>query len=341
MRSLKFIPFTLGACLWLAACGLRPAPAEVINPTEAPSTIATATPAVPLTNTPVVNITNTPTANVTNTPVATPTPTAILNPSPTPTQQMHVELTPTPTSTPTPPAIVVVPTNVQYVLALVDLNLRSGPGTTYPVIGSLFGGQIAPVSGITADGGWWRVICPSGVVADCFAIANPTLTQPTAAPGGYPTPTPISETGAAVVESIEVQLLESSQVRAIVHGYLPDACTTIAHVNLERQEMSFRIQITTTRRPDARCAQQLTPFAQVVPLEMNGLPAGQYQVSSNNVFTTFTWVGNGPVNNVPQRIEFQPGKTSETIASRVLADTQPKLYVLWAQAGQTMLVRLT
>jgi hypothetical protein len=127
----------------------------------------------------------------------------------------------------------VLPTNVQYVLALVDINIRRGPGTTYPIIGSLFGGQTALVNGITVDGGWWRIICPNGAAGDCFAVADPSLTQPATAPGGE------------------------------------------------------------------------------------------------------------PVNNVPERIEFQPGRTSETIASRVLADTQPKLYVLRAQAGQTMLVRLT
>ncbi|MDX1520990.1 MAG: SH3 domain-containing protein, partial [Anaerolineae bacterium] len=76
-----------------------------------------------------------------------------------------------------------LPSDVQYVMAMADLNIRSGPGTGYPIIGSVFGGQIALVTGATPDGQWWRVICPDDTVGDCFVIADPALTQPTTAPG--------------------------------------------------------------------------------------------------------------------------------------------------------------
>ncbi len=43
------------------------------------------------------------------------------------------------------------------------LNVRQGPGTTYPAIGRLFGGQVVPLAGIrNADATWVKVILPDG-----------------------------------------------------------------------------------------------------------------------------------------------------------------------------------
>ncbi|MEZ4710153.1 MAG: hypothetical protein R3A44_23315 [Caldilineaceae bacterium] len=83
---------------------------------------------------------------------------------------------------PRPEAADVVETDVQYVQALVNINIRSGPGTTYGVVGSVFAGQTALVTGAMPDGSWWRVICPDDTVGSCFVVNDPTLTQPTSAP---------------------------------------------------------------------------------------------------------------------------------------------------------------
>lgn len=257
-------------------------------------------------------------------------------PTPTPTPM------PTATPQPQPAEVTVLPTQVQYVMALVDLNIRSGPGTTYPVIGSIFGGQIALVTGITADNQWWRVICPNDTVGNCFVSASPNLTQPTTAPGHTPPPTPVEETGKAVIEAIDIQILESFpvQVQAAVSGYLPDVCTSIARVNLTRQDFTFRVQIVTSRQPNTGCALQITPFTQVVPLEMRGLPAGQYQVVGNNIVAAFSWDGGGePVNNAPEWIYFAPGATSAQVYGYTMA-IAPKRYLLRAQGGQVMRVNL-
>jgi hypothetical protein len=77
-------------------------------------------------------------------------------------------------------------TNVKYVLALTNVTMYNGPGLTYDAIGQVFDGQIALVTGVNADGGWWRVICPDDTVANCWVSADPQLTYPTTspAPGG-------------------------------------------------------------------------------------------------------------------------------------------------------------
>lgn len=108
-----------------------------------------------------------------------------------------------------------------------------------------------------------------------------------------PTPGPIQQTAEAVVESLQVQIFESYpvQVQAIVRGQLPDACTYIASVTQQREGTTFRVGMTTARYPNQRCAQVLTPFEQVVRLDVAGLPPGNYDVRVNQVVTPFQLPG--------------------------------------------------
>jgi hypothetical protein len=86
----------------------------------------------------------------------------------------HAPLTPEPGE--------VIPTDVQYVMALDDVNLRSGPGLNYAVEGKVAEGQIARVSGRSADGRWWRVECELDASGFCWVSADPRWTEPTSAP---------------------------------------------------------------------------------------------------------------------------------------------------------------
>lgn len=53
-------------------------------------------------------------------------------------------------------------TAVQYVLALSDVNVRSGPGANYGGVGWVAAGQTAKVTGVSSGNGWWRVTCGDG-----------------------------------------------------------------------------------------------------------------------------------------------------------------------------------
>ena len=109
------------------------------------------------------------------------------------------------------------------------------------------------------------------------------------------TPSPIvtedpTQASVAVVKSIEILLLESFplQVNAVLRGDLPDAgCTTIASVNQVREGNTFKLTLVTTTDPLAVCAQVLTPFEEVVSLDVHGLPAGIYTVEAGGIQTTF------------------------------------------------------
>lgn len=90
----------------------------------------------------------------------------------------------TPEPLPIPAVADVVSSTVPYIQALVDVNIRSGPGTNYGIVGSIAAGQVALVTGAMPDGSWWRVICPDDRVGNCFVVNDPSLTQPTTPPGG-------------------------------------------------------------------------------------------------------------------------------------------------------------
>jgi hypothetical protein len=166
---------------------------------------------------------------------------------------------------------------------------------------------------ITHRSGVWLLV--AGLVIGCTPVAAPAATPPpmptesvatsavnepsapTAAPVEPPTPAgtpdgkaPVAETGAAVVENIEVRILESYpvQVHVELSGYLPDGCTTIRDTEVVNAGTTFRIRMTTGRPPNAMCTMAITPFQEVVPLNVIGLPGGVYQVAVNDLWAEFT-----------------------------------------------------
>ncbi len=58
---------------------------------------------------------------------------------------------PTPTTEPSP-----TPEPAVFTVSSASLNVRSGPGTLFPVIGRLTNGQSFPVTGKNDDGSWWQ-----------------------------------------------------------------------------------------------------------------------------------------------------------------------------------------
>lgn len=124
------------------------------------------------------------------TPIVTATAPTVVLPTPTESGAVATATVPAtstaapPAETETPPAtasatsVVTVPTSTTYVMALADLNLRSGPGTAYSVAGWMAHGQIARVTGASSDGGWWRLDCPSSKAAECWVTAASAHTRP-------------------------------------------------------------------------------------------------------------------------------------------------------------------
>jgi hypothetical protein len=66
-------------------------------------------------------------------------------------------------------------TPVTKIESHVNLNIRTHPSLDGRVVGRLYWGRTAWVTGISRDKQWWRIRCGSG---SCFVSANPNYTQP-------------------------------------------------------------------------------------------------------------------------------------------------------------------
>lgn len=67
---------------------------------------------------------------------------------------------PTPESTPQP-----------LLTAVVDVFIRRGPGTDYPILTSIKAGGTAVLEGRNQDGSWWKISCPAPHEGACWVTA--------------------------------------------------------------------------------------------------------------------------------------------------------------------------
>lgn len=149
--------------------------------------------------------------------VVTATPDASTAPPPTispPTAQASSEASPAPDTAQTPAASGTAeanlkPTTVKYVTAKQDINIRKGPGTQFEIVGGVYAGQTAQVTGYKSeDEQWWRVVCPVDTVKECWVSADASLTEPADAPNVGPTATTTTEVN---VEGFTRQLATALQ----------------------------------------------------------------------------------------------------------------------------------
>lgn len=121
---------------------------------------------------------------------ATPTAIAPLD-TPSPTPVAAVEVPPTPTSAGQQATV-----SGPAVMALVGLNVRSGPGTGYPVIGRLVEGQTVPITGRNPQGTWWQISYPSdqgqrGWISGSAQFSTATNAEGVLIVEAPPLPTPV------------------------------------------------------------------------------------------------------------------------------------------------------
>lgn len=96
--------------------------------------------------------------------------------------------------------------------------------------------------------------------------------------------------GEAMVDSIDILILESFpvQIQVQVTGNLPDGCTELQEPVVTQTDNTFTVDLPTARPSDALCTQAIVPYEITVPLDVEGLPAGEYTVDVNGVTGSFT-----------------------------------------------------
>ena len=192
-----FVTALLGACDNTAA----PAPpqevvVEAASATPVPPTDAPTSPPPTATQEP-PTATLVPPTETPEPPTATPVPPTATPVPPTATLESPTATPVPPTSTPEPgpAAPQAVPNG--------NMNMRGGPGTNYPVVGSATGGTSYEITGKNEDGSWYEICCTgedkgwlsAGLVAvegdtDAIALAEDIPEPP-------PTPTPAPTTAAS------------------------------------------------------------------------------------------------------------------------------------------------
>lgn len=107
--------------------------------------------------------------------------------------------------------------------------------------------------------------------------------------------------GMANVESIDIRTMESFpvQINVVAEGYLPDGCTEIDKISTQKEGNNFNITITTKRPKDVMCTQAIENFTKTIPLEVQGLSAGNYTVNVNGVTGSFELAVDNTLDELP------------------------------------------
>ncbi len=119
----------------------------------------------------------------------------------------------------------------------------------------------------------------------------PTPSEEDAPAKGTPASNHVTRGEQVYVDSMDIFIQESFpvQISVQVYGNLPDGCTSIENTAAVFDgKDTFTVHIYTTRPTDMMCTQALVPFEENIPLDVEGLPAGNYTVIVYDLESTFT-----------------------------------------------------
>lgn len=93
----------------------------------------------------------------------------------------------------------------------------------------------------------------------------------------------------APVSDVSVEILESFpvQVRVVVSGSLTCGNSTLGDVEIEKQDNKFVVHLYELVPTGNVCLENLVSFEKSIPLDVYGLPAGEYTVSVHGISSTF------------------------------------------------------
>jgi hypothetical protein len=140
----------------------------------------------------------------------------------------------------------------------------------------------------------------------------------------------------ATVEQVSVSVTEEPlAVQVTASGNLPDGCTEIDDIVIERDGSTFLVTITTIRDLEAVCTQALVPFEETFDLDASGLEAGNYEVQVNGVAEPFRIPGEAAGTEEPPQ-EPTPAPTVSISPQSGPAGTTVQLTAIGLPASSTV-----
>ncbi len=165
-----------------------------------------------------------------------------------------------------------------FLLVLLGLAACSGPETLDPSESG--GSEGYPVTG--SPGGSQG----SGYPDPDTPVESPVDGYP--GPGiapGEPHPSDMGPVipGKLFVDGVSLVMMESFplQMNATVQGSFSDGCTFFDTYVQEREGNTINIELFALRPAEMMCTEALVSFEQVIPVDINGLQAGTYEVVVN------------------------------------------------------------
>jgi hypothetical protein len=260
--------------------------------------------------------------------------------------------------------VALLPTNVEEVLIMNGIGIFSAPTMESNQVGVATVGQTQMILGISADGQWYAINCPSEPSKVCWISANPTFVRPTkVGPGSIPTVAPTAPTATATPSPVKTATrvpatptpvypiridFRPGQTTAVVSGYV-GPYETAQYVVYAGAGQRMRLLLDSPS-PAANFAVQgvydglqYKTFSDPSREWYFNVPRSQdYLVTItapvNTSFVLEVMLAGGPAPTAtplpgPERISFGPGETSAVRSGQVVGG-QARQYVFLAQAGQ-------
>lgn len=112
---------------------------------------------------------------------------------------------------------------------------------------------------------------------------------------GTETPTPALATYVPLVQSVQVKVTEGNpaKVEAVARVMFAETCAWVGKTEVKYADKTFHITVYAETYADRGCAPATEPVETRVPLDVRGLPAGDYMVTVNGVSAAFRLKSSG------------------------------------------------
>ncbi|MGD8402380.1 MAG: SH3 domain-containing protein [Anaerolineales bacterium] len=195
------------------------------------------------------------------------------------------------------------PTTVGFVMAQQNVSIYSGPGNSFAVLGNLYGGQIASVTGTNVNGSWWRVICPNNTTGSCWVSADSAFTRPT-------TLSPNNPSQPEVVPTIAIlSVIEDENITIRANNFPADTKFDVLMGKMGTKGIDG-IRVDTI---DSKKGGTFTATFEI-PRKLHGEDKIAIRLESKNGYYSYNWFDNITYDTSPRPRDAQPTNVKFIVA---------------------------